>query len=208
MKIHLVRHAETIWHNEDKYAGHTEIELTKYGFEQADKLKQWSLTQEIDGIYTSALQRSILTAQPSALALDIKPHADSNLNEVNFGKIEGLTKSEFKSKFPEIWQEFQLRPASTKFPAGETGEDALKRSLRSISNLIKQNNYSELLVVSHGTLIRLLLTHFLSKDLNQYRELFPVIDNVGISTISLEIINTDFYENLNFKMYRYNSKLV
>lgn len=208
MKIHLVRHAETIWHNEDRYAGRTEIELTKYGFEQADKLKQWSLNQKIDGIYTSALQRSILTAQPTALALDIKPHVDSNLNEVNFGEIEGLTKSEFRSEFPEIWQEFQLRPATTKFPEGETGEDALKKALTSILNFIKQNDYSELLVVSHGTLIRLLLTHLLSKDLNQYRELFPVIDNVSISTISLEILNNNFHENLNFKMYRYNSKLV
>jgi len=207
LKIHLVRHAETIWQKEDRYAGHTEIELTKYGFEQADKLKQWSLNQKIDGIYTSALQRSILTAQPSAIALDIKPHEDSNLNEVNFGKIEGLTKNEFRSKFPEIWKEFQLRPASTKFPSGETGEDALKRSLLSILKLIKQNDYSELLVVSHGTLIRLLLTHLLSKDLNLYRELFPIIYNVGISTISLEILDADFCESLNFKIYQYNSKL-
>ena len=205
MKIHLVRHAETIWHNEDRYAGHTEIELTKTGIAQSDILKKWSLGQKIDAIYTSTLKRSILTAQPAASALNLEPQKDSNLNEVNFGAIEGLTKIEFSAKFPDVWHEFQLRPANTQFPSGETGEEALNRSLKSISNMLNSKNYSEILVVSHGTLIRLLLTHFLSKDLNKYRELFPIIDNVGITTVSLENINSDL--DSNFRLYRYNSKL-
>ena len=207
MKIHLVRHAETIWHNEDRYAGHTDIELTKNGFEQANNLRQWSIKQDIDAIYTSALQRSILTAQPTATALNIEPRVDINLNEVNFGSIEGLTKSEFRSKFPEIWQEFQIRPANTKFPGGETGVEALNRFVKSISNIIKLDSYSELLVLSHGTLIRLFLTYLLSKDLNQYRKLFPVIENVSITTISLDDLTSNFQLDLNFKMYQYNSKL-
>jgi probable phosphoglycerate mutase len=207
LKIHLVRHAETIWHNEDRYAGHTDIELTKNGFEQANNLRQWSIKQDIDAIYTSALQRSILTAQPTATALNIEPRVDINLNEVNFGSIEGLTKSEFRSKFPEIWQEFQIRPANTKFPGGETGVEALNRFVKSISNIIKLDSYSELLVLSHGTLIRLFLTYLLSKDLNQYRKLFPVIENVSITTISLDDLTSNFQLDLNFKMYQYNSKL-
>ena len=207
MKIHLVRHAETIWHCEDRYAGHTDIGLTPNGFEQANELKEWSKNQKIDAIYTSSLQRSILTAQPTATALNIKAQEDTSFNEVNFGAIEGLTKSEFSSKFPETWQEFQLRPANTKFPEGETGEEALKRSLKSISKIIALDEYSELLVVSHGTLIRLLLTYWLSKDLNQYRKIFPTIDNVSITTISLDYLASGFPLDLNFRMYQYNSKL-
>ncbi len=207
MKIHLVRHAETIWHCEDRYAGHSDIGLTQNGFEQANRLKEWSKNQKIDAIYTSALQRSILTAQPTATALDIEAQVDARLNEVNFGAIEGLTKSEFRSKFPETWQEFQLHPANTKFPKGETGEEALKRLLKSISNIISVDEYSEVLIVSHGTIIRLLLTYLLSKDLNQYRKIFPIIENVGITTISLKHLTSSFPLDLNFEVYQYNSKL-
>lgn len=205
MKIHLVRHAETIWHSEDRYAGHTEIELTKIGIEQSDLLKDWSLSQNIEAIYTSALQRSILTARPTALALNLEPQKNSDFNEVNFGEIEGLTKIQFKSKYPELWHKFQQCPAKTKFPSGETGEEALQRALKSISNILSLNTYSEILVVSHGTLIRLLLTYLMLKDLNQYRELFPKIDNVGITTISLNDLNVNL--DSSFKLYRYNSKL-
>lgn len=205
MKIHLVRHAETIWHKEDRYAGHTEIELTNFGLEQSNFLRDWSLDQKIEAIYTSALQRSILTAQPTAIALGISPQPDSNFNEVNFGSIEGLTKFEFKSRFPDVWRNFQEFPANTKFPSGESGEEALQRALLYFSKIIDSNNHSEILVVSHGTLIRLLLTRLFSKDLNQYRKLFPIIDNVGVTTISLDNMNNNLESN--FKLYRYNSKI-
>lgn len=203
MIIHLIRHAETIWHLEDRYAGHTEIELSKNGFDQSNKLKSWALRQNIDAIYTSALTRSISTAQPSVDALAITPISSSNLNEVNFGEIEGLTKTEFKSNFPKVWQDFQVNPANTLFPSGETGAFAVKRSLEFILTILAKRNSSEVMIVSHGTLIRLLLTHFLAKDLNQYRNLFPVIDNVGVSTISLESFNSDTFNG--FKIHRYNS---
>lgn len=205
MIIHLIRHAETIWHLEDRYAGHTEIELSKNGLDQSNKLKNWALRQNIDSIYTSALTRSISTAQPSVDALAISSISSSNLNEVNFGEIEGLTKTEFKNNFPKVWQTFQVNPANTLFPSGETGASAVKRSLEFILTILAKRNSSEVMIVSHGTLIRLLLTHFLAKDLNQYRNLFPVIDNVGVSTISLDSFNSNSNTFKGFKIHRYNS---
>jgi probable phosphoglycerate mutase len=203
--IHLIRHAETIWHLEDKYAGHTEIELSKNGIAQSNKLKNWALSQNIDTIYTSALSRSISTAKPSAESLGIAPIVSSNLNEVNFGQIEGLTKTEFEINFPKVWQDFQVSPANTLFPFGETGASAVKRALECISTILSKKNSSEVMIVSHGTLIRLLITQFLSKDLNQYRNLFPIIDNIGITTLSLESINFSSKTFNGFKIHRYNS---
>jgi broad specificity phosphatase PhoE len=205
MILHLIRHAETIWHMDDKYAGHTEIELNKNGIDQSNKLKSWVLNQNIDTVYTSALSRSISTAKPSVDALAITPIVNSSLNEVNFGEIEGLTKDQFKRNFPKVWEEFQVNPANTLFPSGETGSFAVKRALECFLTILQNNNSSEVMIVSHGTLIRLLLTHFLSKDLNQYRNLFPVIDNVGITTISLESSSSQAINN--FKIYRYNSNI-
>ena len=207
MIIHLIRHAETIWHLDDKYAGHTEIELSKNGIDQSSKLKNWALNQNIDTVYTSALSRSISTAKPSVDALAITPIISSNLNEVNFGKIEGLTKNQFKSNFPKVWEDFHVSPANTLFPSGETGSLAVKRSLECISTILDNKDSSEVMIISHGTLIRLLLTHFLSIDLNQYRNLFPIIDNIGITTISLESFNSHSQAFNNFKIYRYNSKI-
>jgi probable phosphoglycerate mutase len=190
---------------DDRFAGHTEIDLNKNGIDQSNKLKIWAVNQNIDMVYTSALSRSICTAKPSVDALAITPMINSNLNEVNFGEIEGLTKDQFRSNFPKVWEEFQVSPANTMFPSGETGSLAVKRALECFSTILENKNSAEIMIVSHGTLIRLLLTHFLSKDLNQYRNLFPIIDNVGITTISLESVSSHGINN--FKIFRYNSKI-
>ena len=207
MKIHLVRHAETIWHADDKYSGKSEISLTVNGIQQSFQLADWAKAQNIDAIYTSGLSRAIMTAQPSARSLNLVPIIDSNLNEVDYGKIEGLTKTEFKNKFPDIWEKFQVFPAYTVFPSGESGADALDRALKFISVLFQKKDFSEVLLVSHGTLIRLILTYLLGQELNTYRSLFPVINNTGITTIALDDLNIQNKKKKNFQIYTYNSDL-
>lgn len=204
MKIHLVRHAETIWHADDKYSGKAEISLTANGIQQSFQLADWAKAQKIDAIYTSELSRAIITAQPSARLLNLAPIVDSNLNEVNYGKIEGLTKTEFKNKFPDVWEKFQVSPADTLFPSGESGSDALNRALKFILDLLQKKDISEVLLVSHGTLIRLILTYLLDKDLNKYRSLFPVINNIGITTFTLDNMKTLNEIRRNFQIYTYN----
>ena len=207
MKLHLVRHAETIWHNEDKYSGKTDIRLTANGINQSFLLAEWAKTQNIDAIYTSELSRAIITAQPSAQLLNLVPVIDPNLNEVNFGKIEGLTKTDFKNQFPGVWEKFQVYPADTLFPSGESGLDALARALNSIVNLLQKKDISEVMLVSHGTLIRLILTYLLDQDLNKYRRLFPRINNISITTISIDNLKVQDELKKNFQMYTYNHNL-
>ena len=207
MKIYFVRHAETIWHKEDKYAGHTEIELTDKGYAQAEKLKNWAVLQEIKSIYTSSLQRSILTAAPTAIQLQISPKIEPSLNEVNFGDIEGLSKKQFSEKYPLVWKSFQKSPADTIFPNGESGRKAVERALNGLSRIVIREESSEILIVSHGTLIRLLLSYFQNNDLNDYRRRFPVIDNIGVTTIILENMEVGSPKNNVFKLLSYNSKI-
>ena len=207
MKIYLVRHAETVWHNEDRYAGHTEIDLTEEGFKQADKLSNWAVNQNIKSIYTSTLKRSIYTASPSANKLQISPIALPSLNEVNFGDVEGLDKTQFHEKFPLVWKDFQKSPADTYLPNGESGRQAVTRALEGMCKIFKENENSQILIVSHGTLIRLLLSYFLNADLNSYRKLFPVIDNIGITSISLDNLDLEFPQRNVFELLSYNQSL-
>jgi len=203
--IHLVRHAETTWHADDKYSGKTELNLTENGIHQSFQLANWASTQNIDAIYTSELSRAVITAQPTADLLNLVPVVEPGLNEVDFGLIEGLTKAEFKRKFPEEWEKFQLYPADTLFPSGETGSTALDRSLKSILSLLQKENISEVLLVSHGTLIRLILTYLIDQDLNKYRSLFPVINNISITTIALDNSKSLNEAKNSLKIYNYNS---
>jgi len=107
MKIHLIRHGETIWHEENKYSGLSDIDLNANGYLQSERLSNWAVEQPIQAIYTSFLKRSIETADPTCRKLGIESTLVRNFNEVNFGKIEGLSPQKFKSDLPLSWQEFQ-----------------------------------------------------------------------------------------------------
>lgn len=207
MKFHFVRHAETIWHLSDRYAGHTDIELTEDGSKQTHKLQEWAQKQNIEMIYTSGLKRAIETAEPTCQSLNIPPKIEPGFNEVNFGVIEGLTKNEFAKMYPKLWDKFNIYPATTKFPFGESGLESLTRALKSIKNIMAQDCCKEILVVSHGTLIRLIITFLLDQDINKYREVLPTLDNISVTTVGLESIEEMEASKPKFKLWAYNSKL-
>jgi len=195
MKLHLIRHAETVWHEENKYSGHTDIELTNLGHAQAKMLAAWAVELKPEAIYSSDLTRAIDTAKPSALALGLQIMVDSRFREVNFGRIEGLTPIEMDRQFHEVRQEFLARPADTKMPDGESGRLALQRALPAVDEIFSDLKDTDVMLVSHGTLIRLLVCHLLGVDLNQYRRVLPSIPNIG--RITLSINSTDVSEPRN-----------
>jgi broad specificity phosphatase PhoE len=66
--ITLVRHAESIWHAEDRYCGVTDVDLTEEGRRQTQWLARWAASANLSAVWTSPLQRCQLTADPCAAA--------------------------------------------------------------------------------------------------------------------------------------------
>jgi probable phosphoglycerate mutase len=183
--LHLVRHAETIWHAENKYAGHKDIPLTELGHFQAQELKEWVVEIQPTAIYASDLIRAIDTARPLGDELGIEVKIDKRLREVNFGEIEGLSQLDMKEKYPELYKNYLSSPADTQMPGGESGNTALRRVWPFITEIVSQKNDQNVLLVSHGTLIRLITCELLGIELNKYRQIFPDIANTAKITIRI-----------------------
>ncbi|MBI0382368.1 histidine phosphatase family protein, partial [Streptomyces albiflaviniger] len=64
----LVRHGETVWHAENRYAGRTDVPLTEHGHQQAAELGAWAAGRRLDAVLSSPLSRARLTAEPAAAA--------------------------------------------------------------------------------------------------------------------------------------------
>ena len=62
----LVRHGETVWHAENRYAGISDIALTTRGLEQAAQLAAWARTARLSAVWASTLSRAQLTAAACA----------------------------------------------------------------------------------------------------------------------------------------------
>ena len=185
MILYLVRHGETEWHEENRYAGITDVALTPKGVEQGIKLAEWAAKEDINLIVSSDLSRAIITAIPSVHATNVEHKIDPRFREVDFGLGEGLTSIEMQIKFPEARNAFVNAPADSAFPNGERGIDAVNRAFEALFDLISVDQADKVLLVAHSTLGRLMLCALTDINLNSYRSEFPKIINGGVTTIEI-----------------------
>lgn len=190
----LVRHGETVWHAENRYAGHSDIGLTELGLRQAERLGEWAADAGLAAIVTSDLDRARKTAEPAVRASGLDPITQPLLREVHFGAGEGLTKAEMTERFPEAVTGFHEAPAENPLPDGESGNTAIARALPALHDLVRDFPDERVLVVGHATLNRLLLCALLGLDPNRYRSIFPTMRNVARTTIRFDGEHTALLE--------------
>lgn len=184
--LYFVRHGQTIWHAENRYAGSSDIALTAEGEEEAERLAGWARTAGPDAVYSSPLVRARRTAEPSAraLGLDVVEHPD--LREVDFGHGEGLTRGEMAGLFPDVLEAFLQSPAENPLPSGERGLDAIGRARPVVDDIVARHRGGSALLVLHSTLLRLLLCDLLGVEPNRYRSLFPRVANCAVTTVEID----------------------
>lgn len=185
-RLVLTRHGETIWHAENRYAGHTDIDLTERGQQQALELAAWAKLQSFDAVWSSPLTRARLTAQPTADALNTGLQIENRLIEVDFGAAEGLTDREMREHFPSQREAFVRDPLSNPLPSSEPIQIAAERAENALSSIASLYPEGKVLVVAHNTLLRLVLCRMLGVSLAKYRTVFPKFDNCAITEIALD----------------------
>jgi 2,3-bisphosphoglycerate-dependent phosphoglycerate mutase len=112
-KLVLLRHGESVWNQENRFTGWTDVDLSEKGFEEAANagkvLKQEGYAFDI--AFTSVLKRAIRTLWLTLDGLDqmwIPVHRSWRLNERHYGNLQGLNKAETAAKFGDeqvkIWR--------------------------------------------------------------------------------------------------------
>ena len=112
-KIVLLRHGESVWNQENRFTGWTDVGLTEKGLAEAKAAGQL-LKQEgfiFDIAFTSVLKRAIKTlwtVLEETGRMWIPVHHSWRLNERHYGALQGLDKAETAAKFGDkqvlIWR--------------------------------------------------------------------------------------------------------
>jgi len=180
-KILLVRHAQTKLHQDNRFWGKTDITLSDYGVWQAEKLRDRLVEENITAVYTSTLSRARHSAEIIASVHKCHLTTHEELDECNFGFIEGCTMEEIRQRYPELAEEL-LNWKTVSFPGGESLEDLDKR-VRSfldrledldkrvhsfLDRLDKNRGKETVLIVSHGGPLRLLIGNLLGLKLEYW----------------------------------------
>lgn len=146
-RIGLIRHGTTLWNKEGRIQGHTDNPLDGDGFRQAAVLAERLSGESWDYIYSSDMLRARQTAEVIAVRLGI-PLAGlvPGIREMNGGLIEGTTESERVERFGSGWKSMDMKL--------ESQELAQQRGVQAIEELAARHPGSNILVVSHGAILR------------------------------------------------------
>ncbi|MGD8426766.1 MAG: histidine phosphatase family protein [Balneolaceae bacterium] len=165
--IYLARHGETEYNRLNQIQGRgIDASLNKTGLRQAQAIAEYLKGTKIDKIFSSSLKRSRETARIVAGAhnLDLVSHSD--LDEMNFGVLEGRTLSEIKMQLQDLHEHWKSGNIDYALERGESPRAVLERASGRIKSILEEHPKANLLFVLHGRLIRILLAHWLQFGLS------------------------------------------
>ncbi|OQY41439.1 MAG: hypothetical protein B6227_05075 [Fusobacteriia bacterium 4572_74] len=198
LKIHFVRHGQTEWNVIKKLQGHLNSPLTEEGIEQTELLYEKLKYVKFNKIYTSPQGRAIHTARILKGKKDIEILELQEIMEMGFGNVEGLEKEKFKEKYPEAFMNLWTDAVkyNPKDFSGESFVEVKKRAIEGLNKLVRENKTGNIMVVSHGMILKVIFGYVLGHDLDKFW-IDPVPQNTSVTTIS--------YNDGKFKMENFSN---
>ncbi|MBM4407134.1 MAG: histidine phosphatase family protein [Chloroflexi bacterium] len=175
--IVLTRHGLTTRSDPEQHLGQRiDVGLSDLGRAQASALAERLAEVAFRRILTSPLRRARETAHAVAAlgALRPAPEPDVRLIEMDYGDWEGLTYEQIETNDGERRRAWEVDPATTRCPGGESGDDVADRARSLLQELLggpsdRAADERPILLVGHSTFNRILIAVALDLPLAQYR---------------------------------------
>jgi alpha-ribazole phosphatase len=165
--IGLLRHGESAGGN--TYRGWTDDPLTATGWQQ-----MWHSTTQLtrwDQVISSPLQRCARFAQAFANLHAIPFHEEPGLKEINFGQWEGCSADLIMERSPNDLYNFWRDPLNHTPAGGEPLLTFQARVLEAWERICQAYPGQRLLLVTHGGVIRILLSHMQQAPIDRLFEI-------------------------------------
>jgi len=164
----LIRHGESTWNQERRIQGNLDPGLSDRGRAQAALLASRLTGRPFAALYTSPLRRAMETAAILGETIGLRPEPIDGLREIRLGAWEGKTATEIRAEHGDAYDRWVDRPLDTSAPPGGEGIRVFQRRAITALDMIRRGHPDrELLVVTHGGVIKAYLCHILDLDLNR-----------------------------------------
>jgi len=185
-KFILIRHGESVWNGERRTQGSQDPDLSPRGRRQSDLLVarlRTHLSKRVTAVYTSPLRRAAETAERIGGALNLPTVSEPDFREMCLGRWEGMTVSQIQAAFPGTYERWLQDPLAFPAPGGERLEAFARRVVGAFERMQAALPGADLIVVSHGGVIKALLCHVLGLDM---RSLFRIKqDNTAMNHVEV-----------------------
>ena len=169
--VFLARHGQSEWNNQSRVTGQADIGLSDKGRQQGEALAQCLKGEALDAIYTSALRRTIDTAQPTATAQGLAIASLPALNEIHMGVLQGRQRDERDPEAQAMWAAWQADVWNSRVPGGERFDEFAERVEAALQSILQQHRGQRILIVGHRATNRVLLGTLLGWPRERWSEL-------------------------------------
>jgi broad specificity phosphatase PhoE len=176
----FARHGETVDNARGVTQGWGYSALSDLGKGQVKALGRRMAGVDLNSIYASPLPRAVTTAEAVSGQSGHEVKQLEDLREMNCGRWEGVPFLKIRDEEKEIYRTWVGDPAFP-CPDGESLVDVQARLERAIATILDENSDPEstVLVVSHGTAIRIAATTLLDLPIAAARGFMQ--DNTAIN---------------------------
>jgi broad specificity phosphatase PhoE len=166
--IFLIRAAETEWGAAGRLLGRHDVTLSQAGRAQADEAARALASVPVSEVLCSPLLRAVETAQRIAAPHRLEVSRDARLSDLQAGRWEGRRFDELDGD--DAWR--GLLGGGPSEGGAESLVELRERAVASIEQVVDDNQLgANLVVVSHGLVVRALLAHYLGLPLAEQRRL-------------------------------------
>lgn len=169
--IYLVRHGQTVWNEEGKLCGSSDIPLSEEGLMQAQKVAERMKSISLSAVYSSPLLRARQTAEAIAIPHNLPVLVEPDLREIDYGNWEGLKVSEAMEKFPELERLRREDPMKFVAPNGEPMKNFAERVIAAVQKIAAKHPNETVCLVAHQTVNRFILCWVMQMDFRLWRQL-------------------------------------
>jgi broad specificity phosphatase PhoE len=152
--VWIMRHGETEWSRTGQHTSSTDLGLLKEGELQALGLRPFVAGAGIDLVLCSPRARARHTAELAGL---VPYMIADDLQEWDYGELEGLTTPEIRRRLPgwSIW--------NGPWPDGESAADVAARADRLLA-MVLESGATQVALVGHGHFSRVVAARWLGAD--------------------------------------------
>jgi broad specificity phosphatase PhoE len=179
MRLIIVRHGVTEENTRGVLQGQKEGTLTEHGKHQSKNLAYSLKNEKIDMIFSSDLKRTMHMAKEIAKYHNLKIHKTMLLRERRFGIFEGRK----REKLVEARKASGQSIITYTPPHGESFLEVKKRVERFLKTLYKRYPNKNILLVTHGVVIRAICWIYLGMTPKEAESLKTI--NAGILILSI-----------------------
>lgn len=171
-RLFLVRHGETEYNKKGMMQGRSiDAPLNETGHRQAQLIARSLEPEGPEMIVSSGMIRAIETARPLSEKLSRPIHSFSELDEMNFGDLEGQKSSKIQKELQNVHNTWANGDVNVPIPGGESPVEVYERADGRIRSLLDEEGNETRVFFLHGRLIRILLSKWLGYGLQNMHKI-------------------------------------